>query len=458
MSLHELFDVSVVFEGPDVAAKAYRRVFGATPGAAPVAFGELSLLSSVNDFAMPRDDLDLRLCPEQDLGGAFIGLKLGVIDAFSVNRLGMKNDPFKANGRMREASKLVAALLDAGGWAVVLHKAALVVKPPRLFLEQLRDVSSLDIRPWAAWLDFIATHDGTVNECRAWGLPHFFGSPDVRAVLAAPAEDVFALERTMQATKYAAALLGADDRTPQLPARLEVPVSWYAGPRAPAPPEGTTIPWHTRLSDDGLQVDLECPDFERYHLAARFDADPASVPHDVYARGLEEHLMRAFGTELSMNDVISFDPPPGQPPLSLLVFGRADGLTVFVTAGFGRTRAASGDPELATEHAEFCVAVPRDDPRFQRPLLSLGSLALTTPVPGGLKDFDGLAPGPDGVGFVVMPLDDVPLGRNRALALRQFVPVTTDEYAAYRTLDGPGREAWLASRVRGWSDSAARWR
>jgi hypothetical protein len=57
-----------------------------------------------------------------------------------------------------------------------------------------------------------------------------------------------------------------------------------------------------------------------------------------------------------------------------------------------------------------------------------------------------------------MPLDDVPLGRNRALALRQFVPVTTDEYAAYRTLDGPGREAWLASRVRGWSDSAARWR
>jgi hypothetical protein len=405
---------------------------------------------------MPSADLDVRLWPtDQPLGGAFVGLKLGVLDAFSLARMSGPRDQFGPGGRLREASKLVAALLAAGGRAVVLHKAAAVVKPAPRFLAELRDTTNPELRPWAAWLDVIASHDGSANECRTFGMPHFFGAPNVRAVLPAAPQDAFALERAMQATKYAAGLLTNAEGA--LPATLQVPVGWYPGPRAPRPVPGTAIPWQTQVSADGLTVDLRCPDFVEHHLATRWDANPAAVPHDLYARGLEEALMRSFAPELSMNDVIGFNPPPGQPPLSLLVFERADGLTVFVTAGFGRVRAASGTVEQATEYAEFCIAVPRDEPRFHRPLLTLGSLALTTPVQGGLKDFDGLPPGSDGVGFVVMPLEDVPLGR-RPLALRQFVPVTAEEYGAFRTLDGPGRKGWLASRIRGWSDSAARWR
>ena len=168
--------------------------------------------------------------------------------------------------------------------------------------------------------------------------------------------------------------------------------------------------------------------------------------------------MRQLAPELVLEDVLSFAPPPGQPAASLLQFGGHPGLTVLVTAGFGRHRARSGDPQLATDHAEFCIAVPSNDSRFHVRVLTLGAFALTTPAPGGIKDFDGFPPGPDGVGFVVMPLEDIPLGRKRPLPLRQFVPVTAEEYAGYRVLNHVGRQQWLAARIDGWAAAARRWR
>ena len=150
MSVNELFDVSVLFESPAAASAAYSRVFGAPPSSAPVSMGQLHLLSTVSERPMPPNELDLRLCPPgQPLGGAFVGLKLGVMDAFSMQRLGGKSDQLAAQGgRMREASRLVASLLSAGGFAIVLHKAAGTVKPARRFLYELGDVARPDVRPW----------------------------------------------------------------------------------------------------------------------------------------------------------------------------------------------------------------------------------------------------------------------------------------------------------------------
>ena len=49
----------------------------------------------------------------------------------------------------------------------------------------------------------------------------------------------------------------------------------------------------------------------------------------------------------------------GQMPSWVWLAVLADtGASLLVTAGFGRYRARSGDPQLATEHAEFCIAVP----------------------------------------------------------------------------------------------------
>jgi hypothetical protein len=417
MSVNELFDVSVLFESPAAASAAYLRALGAPPSSAPVSIGQLNLLSTVSEQPMPPNELDWRLCPPgQPLGGAFVGLKLGLVDAFTAQQLmpGKSEQLAAEGGRMREASRVVESLISAGGFAVVLHKAGGTVKPAQWFLYELGDVAGPHVRLWPAWLDFAAGHTGSAFECRSYGMPHFFGAPNVQARIDAPAQDHFALERAMQATKYAAALLAADARSTVLSTRLEVPVSWVPG-AVPTTAGATTIPWTTRVSDDGLQVELSCPEFERHHLARRWDEAPT------------------------------------------LQFDGQNGLTVLVAAGFGRYRARSGDPQLATEHAEFCIAVPSKDSRFHRRLLTLGMLALTTPVPGGIKDFDGLPPGTDGVGFVVMPLEDIPLGRMRPLPLRQFVPITAEEYAGYRVLDHAGRQQWLAARIDGWAASARRW-
>jgi hypothetical protein len=462
MAIDQLFDVSVTFPGRDAAVEAYTRVFGAPPGQAPVAFGQLTVLSSAVDTPMPLDLVDLRLCPEGfDLGTAFVGLKLGVMDAFSLRRMAGPVDQFAPDGgRMREASRLVTGLLQHGGTAVVLHKAAGTVKPAARFLGELRDVRAADIRPWAAWLDFLASREGEAFTARSYGLPHYFGGPNVAARLVAAEHDAFALERLMQAVRYAAATLAAGPPWQAPPARLEVPIGWYPGPRAPTlpAPSATTFGWDTTLVDEGLRLELTCPDFGTQHIAARWDAAPEEVPGDLYERALEELLLRRLARDgFSYRDTIDFEARAGLPAVSVFSFQREDGVTLFITCGVGRHRAPAGTEALATQHAEFCVAVQRDESRFQRVLLHLAQLSLQTTAPGGLKDFDGLPPSAPAPGFVVTPMEDLRFGQ-RPLALRQFVPVTEEEYAVYRTLDFAGRRAWTAERTASWPSIAARWK
>lgn len=56
----------------------------------------------------------------------------------------------------------------------------------------------------------------------------------------------------------------------------------------------------------------------------------------------------------------------------------------------------------------------------------------------------------------VKPLEGLPLGC-RPLALRQFVPVTADEYSGFRTLDFEGRRAGASAPAGTWPAIAARW-
>lgn len=463
MNLHELFDASVLYASPAAAEAAYREVFRAERNEAPIMVGELSVLSSVVPRPIPSDELDLRLLPEgTSLGGAFIGLKLGVIDAVTLRRtVGAIDQLAGEAARMRMASALVSRLLSADGLAVVLHKAAGVVKPARQMLRELAHVSDLSVRPWSAWLDYVASHDGQAFECRSYGMPHFFGQPNVRVVLPAARDDVYALERAMQAVKRGCALLSSGVDAQELLPTLRVPIDWFPAPREvpPLTPGVTTIDWTAALEDDGLRLELTCPAFHATSAATLWDANPASVPLDVYQRALEELVGRRLAPDgFGVFDVLNFNARGNAPPVSLIALSRGDGVTIFVTAGVGRVRAAAGTEAFVTEHAEFCVCVPSNEARFYTPLLNLALVSLSTTQPGGLKDFDGFPPGNDGLGFVVMPLEDLPLGRRRPLPLRQFVPVTAGEYAQYRELDGPRREAWISGHVGSWDDTARRWR
>ena len=120
----------------------------------------------------------------------------------------------------------------------------------------------------------------------------------------------------------------------------------------------------------------------------------------------------------------------------------------------------AGTPEQATEHAEFMVLARSDTPDLRMKLLSLAELSLITTSPGGLKDFDGFPPsanGPDGLGLIVSPRDDLPLGAKRPLAYRLFIPVTAAEYATYRTLELEARVAWCVEHLPTLTSIADRW-
>jgi hypothetical protein len=73
-------------------------------------------------------------------------------------------------------------------------------------------------------------------------------------------------------------------------------------------------------------------------------------------------------------------------------------------------------------------------------------------------DFDGSpsANGPNGPGFILAPLNDLPLGAQRPLAYRLFVPVTAEEYATFRTLDLESRQAWYRAHAPSFASIAAR--
>lgn len=457
-----MFDVSVLFETSAAATSAYRKVLGAGPEDASVTFGSLTVRSSISSTPMPKEELDLRLEGALPLGEAFVGLRLGAVDAFTARRTFGHVDPFAAEGgRMREASKRVLSLLDHGGHAVVLHKAAGTVKSARRFRDQLRDVNDPGVRPFAAWLDFVASAANGNFECRSYGLPHYFGRPNVTAVAPAPADDHFTLERAMQAVHFVSGLLAADQTLVAPPSVFEVPVAYRLGARTPSSDGETHFRWTSAIKDEGLMLTLRCDELARRHPARLWDLEPAQVPVDVYQRALEEMLVRRHAPDgfRALTDE-RYEAREGLPPIELQIFDRADGVVLATTVGAGRARARAGLAEYATEHAEFMVLSRADTRAMRLTLLNLTELSLITQSPGGLKDFDGFPPGtngPNGLGLIVAPMNDLPLGVQRPLAYRMFMPVTAEEYAGFRTLELEARRAWFQAQATSFAAIAARW-
>jgi hypothetical protein len=463
-SVHEVFDVSVLFETLPAAERAYRAVFGAAPEDAPVKFGALTVLSGFTRQPLPMDEVDLRLEPGLSLGGASVGLKFGLVDAFNARRtLGPEDLMAAPGGKMREASRLVLALLDQGGHGVVLHKAVGLVRSARSFRTLVRDPNDPHARPFAAWLDFIATGSDGVFECRSFGMPHYFGRPNVIAHASAPVEDVFTLERTMQAVHFVAGRLAADPSLGEPPTQFDVPVRYRLGARAPVGPteQDSVLRWNAELLDDGFLLSLTCADLPARHPARTWDEAPDRIPFDVYQRMLEELLARRFADDgFQSFDGAVYQAGHGLPVVGLEVLSRGDGVFLVTTVGVGRQRAQAGLAEYATEHAEFFVVTRADTPEVRNALLGLAALSLTTTTPGGVKDYDGFPPspnGPGGLGLVVMPMKDLPVGGQRPLALRAFVPVTPGEYARYRGLDLEARKAWCTEQFASWAAVADRW-
>lgn len=83
-ALHELHDVSILFDSVELAESVWRQV--AQTDATSTVFG--ASLGSLHPAPMPRDILDTRLVePSFTMGAAYISLKLGVMDQFEIRRM-----------------------------------------------------------------------------------------------------------------------------------------------------------------------------------------------------------------------------------------------------------------------------------------------------------------------------------------------------------------------------------
>lgn len=464
VSVNDLYDVSVLFTTPAAARAAWHAMTGSNSPTATMLDGELVGLAGLVDHAMPTGELDLRLVGRDsfDPGAAYVWMKLGM-----TNLLALRLDrtqpvtlespwpsPWDELGRIRGASRRVSLLLEHGGHAVVLHQAATAVKTAHQFAAELRSPDDPGLAPYLAWLDTLATiEDGA--QSRTFGMPSYFASPNVRAITAGT--DTYSIERTMQAVKYTAGLIAAGGANPFTLRRVAVPLWYSAGPRAPALPadgEECTEWSATWDADDPAMITLRSKDLVAHHPARLWAAaaDSSPMPFEIYTRGVCE-LITAQIQPMMRIDQPRFD-AAGQPPLRVLIY-EAPGIVCYATAGFGRIRSTGGTPEFATEHAELCLFAPRLDARLERVLLGTASFALTTRTPGGMKDWDGLPPGADGWGHLVVPLDDLTLAPERPIALRVLVPVTADEHAMLRTT--PDRAAWFRSTIGTRNAIAARW-
>ena len=453
------FDVSILFDTPAAALAAWTPTFATQDPSATLTLPSLAVLAARIDQPISPELLDLRLVGSDfPLGTAHIGLKLGLAEQFALRQaMPQVPDPWLLDGRMRQASMLVGTLLSRGARAVVLHGSAGSVKSASHFLARLGDLRQVEERPYLAWLDLLATHPSDPNgfvTCRSYGMPQHFGVPNLEFV-AGRNGDMLSLERTMQALQFACGRLAAAHANPSELRELRVPLWYWSGRRAPelAEDDEESIAWQQVETGDPLLLRFTSSELLAKHPSALWDAD--AITPSAYARAVADLMLGQYGPRgLGLVDAISYDAGNGRPPTHVLVLENAQ-LALYATAGLGRVRAAIGDDQLATAHAELCTFAPLDAQRIPSVLLNFGALALTTTAPGGLKDWDGFPPGPDGWAYMLVPMDDIALSAKRPIALRLLVPLTAEEYAIYRV--HPDRPNWYAATIRSREDIAARW-
>jgi hypothetical protein len=256
--LHELYDVSILFDAVAPARSAWTQVARTDATECTVSEGTLHGLGWFHAEQMPRDILDTRLVePSFTTGAAYVSLKLGVMDQFEIRRM-LTNpetgqspypDPWAENALQRTASNLVQRLLDLGGKAVVLHKAAAAVKSADQFREELGDPSDEDRRSYLAWLDTIASEDGDGGVmCRSYGMVHYFGAPNVRA--SAPRADRRSIECSMQAVLQACQRIAGNNESPFNLKTLALPAFRVADSSFPP------IEWTATYLEDEALIDL----------------------------------------------------------------------------------------------------------------------------------------------------------------------------------------------------------
>jgi len=146
------------------------------------------LAEEQGSFSLERTDTRL-LGPGFSPGAYRVSLLPAAVDPGVERRLagGALADPWAPEGRLRRASRLVAALLRSGGTGIVLHRAGELVLSAEEALVRLGDLADVQSRPFGAWVDWALTRDRRAY--RTLGMSTL-GGEDVEIAILRPEAEV----------------------------------------------------------------------------------------------------------------------------------------------------------------------------------------------------------------------------------------------------------------------------
>jgi hypothetical protein len=146
------------------------------------------LAEEEGSFSLQRADTRL-LGPDFSPGSHRVSFLPAAVDPGVERRLagGALADPWAPEGRLRRASRLLAALLRSDGAGVVLHRAGELVLSREDALARLGDLGDPEARPFGAWIDWALTPDRRAY--RTLGMSTL-GGEDLEIVIARPEAEV----------------------------------------------------------------------------------------------------------------------------------------------------------------------------------------------------------------------------------------------------------------------------
>lgn len=419
--------------------------------------GEFSSVGAITPID-PGETLDTRFVGEDfDVGPTAARLKLGVLDQGKIREIVRDDypDPWGEHGRLRDTARLIAQWLQRGAHAVVLHGAGRVVLPAEQMLYLLGDVEDLDQRPWAAFLDFMAVQDEGFSWCRSYGMPAFYGLPDVVARVPGSGDQQWFIERTMQAVQHAARELVAGRAQFESGAILEVPHDSRTGRTdAPADGYGDIETWIWGEANDegviglkyrgrqGVKVRELLHPADAWVVSAA-EKNPDRLSFSTYATYVRELITQSLGMPFIQEFRYEDRHDGDLPPFSVALFENENhDEFVFTTLGLAREIPPHASQESGNERIELMGRCDEFHPFLANLLAVAAEIPFQTEVEGGLADGD-VVQLPGALAAIVFTATEMDLGRGPAVTQMLLVPLLEDDLAE---LQEASRKEWIAAK------------
>jgi hypothetical protein len=435
---------------------------------------ERTLRLQTRDGPHPGDDLERRLLPEGFPDTyAHVSIALdpdgsAIEPAPPFEPTEDADDPWREGGELEMLTRIVRALLQRDGAAVVLERADRLVVPGQQFLEATEGIDTSESRPFAAWLAL--DHDGgsalRSTGFEAWGLPELHVTlehphPPGRDDADEPdwLVEQWRADREREALLYLGSELVRRRRTAaDTIGELDVPLGFevdeahtgYDDER-----DDETTPYRVEREGDVLTLTSSGAGTV-WETWRSIDDDTTTMASRAYRALFHRECRRRLEAEdPPLRGTIPFDDLEEMGRIDLaFYYADAPRPTLAVTNGLGVQTALGETLEGGTSHLEIAVPLEQLHDQLADVLFNVVAglvLEERTWAPGDVVEFEEPL---HGLQYLVLdPLFDVSPPAGPPIDVWQLIPIDEQERNSF---DGDDASSWLDEQ-RGELDVAGRW-